>query len=524
MVYRGLTRAGVAPGAGTLVIGDGTIALLAVYPAATLVSGEIVLVGRRAAQADLARAAGGGRFELRRCPGGRGYRPGVEAAGATTAAATAFPRRAAAAPCCCSGCRRTARPSALALDDVVNNDLAILGSFSYTSAAWRDVVTLLNAGLIGPRIPRHAPVPRSPTGSRHCHACAARRAAGQGTARGQLVPLPSDIRKGTGQMTFTSVNPHDPADVLGEWEAAGSAGAQAAVDRAVSAAPGWRDTPGAAGRRRWPMRPARWSSGRARSPSLVVREVGKPVSEARGEVARGVAILRYYAQAALRPTARPLPAAAADQLLMARHVPVGVAALLTPWNFPVAIPLWKAAPSLAYGNATMLKPSSAAAATALLLGEISAPACPPTCSRSCSAAPRPPAADRPSGCGRRLVHRLVRGRQADQRPRRRRAAAGCRPRWAARTRRWCSPTPIWSGPPTAIAYAAMGYAGQKCTATSRVIVVREVYPISATPWRRDRGAAASSTRPTRRRWSGRSSTPGRGTPRWPRWQRRAAGC
>ncbi len=47
-------------------------------------------------------------------------------------------------------------------------------------------------------------------------------------------------------MTFTSVNPHDPADVVGEWEAAGSTGAQAAVGRAVKAAQGWRDTPGAA--------------------------------------------------------------------------------------------------------------------------------------------------------------------------------------------------------------------------------------------------------------------------------------
>ncbi len=61
---------------------------------------------------------------------------------------------------------------------------------------------------------------------------------------------------------------------------------------------------------------------------------------------------------------------------MARHRPAGVAALVTPWNFPVAIPLWKAAPSLAHGNATGLKPSSAAAATALLLHEIIAPALP----------------------------------------------------------------------------------------------------------------------------------------------------
>jgi alpha-ketoglutaric semialdehyde dehydrogenase len=83
-----------------------------------------------------------------------------------------------------------------------------------------------------------------------------------------------------------------------------------------------------------------------------------------------VAILRYYAQAALLPDGETIPAAAADQLLMTRHVPVGVAALLTPWNFPVAIPLWKAAPSLAYGNATILKPSSAAAATGTALAGI----------------------------------------------------------------------------------------------------------------------------------------------------------
>ena len=139
------------------------------------------------------------------------------------------------------------------------------------------------------------------------------------------------------------------------------------------------------------MRRPRSSSGRRRSPTLVVREVGKPLSEARGEVARGVAILRYYAQAALLPDGETIPAAAADQLLLARHVPVGVTALLTPWNFPVAIPLWKAAPSLAYGNATILKPSSAAAATALAAGgDPQRLACRTTCSRSSWAARRQP--------------------------------------------------------------------------------------------------------------------------------------
>src|SRR5271166_5214018 len=174
-------------------------------------------------------------------------------------------------------------------------------------------------------------------------------------------------------MTFTSVNPHDPADVLGEWEQAGPGGVGAAAARAVKAAQVWRDTPGAARAKALHDAAAALEQRAAEVTDLVVREVGKPLSEARGEVARGVAILRYYAQAALAPDGETLPAADPDQLLMARHVPVGVAALLTPWNFPVAIPLWKAAPSLAYGNATLLKPSSAAAATALLLSEIIGP-------------------------------------------------------------------------------------------------------------------------------------------------------
>src|SRR6185437_15049451 len=186
------------------------------------------------------------------------------------------------------------------------------------------------------------------------------RAARQGTARHHRSTI----------MTFTSVNPHDPAEVLGEWEAASAAEADAAVGRALKAAQVWRDTPGAGRAKALGDAATVLEQRSAEVTDLVVREVGKPLSEARGEVARGVAILRYFAQAALLPDGETLPATDPDQLLFARHLPVGVAALLTPWNFPVAIPLWKAAPSLAYGNATVLKPSSSAAATGLLLAEI----------------------------------------------------------------------------------------------------------------------------------------------------------
>ena len=248
-------------------------------------------------------------------------------------------------------------------------------------------------------------------------------------------------------MTFTSVNPHDPADVVGEWENAGSDGAQAAVGRALKAARVWRDTPGAAR--------AKALGDAASAIEQRGAEVDRPGRAGgrqaglrgarRGRQGGGDPALLRAGRAA--PDGETLPAADPDQLLLARHVPVGVAALLTPWNFPVAIPLWKAAPSLAYGNATLLKPSSAAAATALLLAEIIAPFLPADVFQVVlGGGETAGAADRPSGCRGGVVHRLVGGRQGDQRAGRPRAAAGCRRRWAGRTRRWCSRAPTSTAP------------------------------------------------------------------------------
>jgi alpha-ketoglutaric semialdehyde dehydrogenase len=286
-------------------------------------------------------------------------------------------------------------------------------------------------------------------------------------------------------MTFTSVNPHNPADVLGEWQPAGPAEAEAAIGRAVTAAAAWRETPGAARARALSDAASALEQRSAEITSLVVREVGKPVSEARGEVARGVAILRYYAQAALLPDGETIPAAAADQLLMARHFPVGVAALITPWNFPVAIPLWKAAPSLAYGNATILKPSSAGAATALTLADILGPFLPPDVFQVVpgGAATAGALIDHPAVAAISFTGSSEVGQQI----RRRAAERGCRVQAEMGGQ---NPSIVLADADlaraaTAIAYAAMGYAGQKCTATSRVIVEDAVYPQF-----RDRLAAA----------------------------------
>jgi aldehyde dehydrogenase (NAD+) len=277
-------------------------------------------------------------------------------------------------------------------------------------------------------------------------------------------------------MTFTSVNPHDPADTIGEWEPAGQREADAAVGRALRAAQLWRDTPAPARSRALGEAAAALEQRAAEVTAMVVREVGKPVSEARGEVARGVAILRYYAQLALLPDGDTLPAGDAESLLMARHFPVGVAALVTPWNFPVAIPLWKAAPSIAYGNATVLKPSSAAAATAVLLHEIVAPFLPDDVFQVVlggSAAARAliahPGVAAVSFTGSVPVGRDVVRRAAER---------GCRVQAEMGGQ---NPSVVLADADldraaTAIAYATMGYAGQKCTATSRVIVQDAVYP------------------------------------------------
>lgn len=90
---------------------------------------------------------------------------------------------------------------------------------------------------------------------------------------------------------------------------------------------------------------------------LASKEMGKTVPEMIGEVKRGASILRYFSQEGMRATGEVLPSACEDKMLFTKRVPLGVVAIITPWNFPVAIPLWKMAPALVYGNTVVWKPS-----------------------------------------------------------------------------------------------------------------------------------------------------------------------
>jgi aldehyde dehydrogenase (NAD+) len=203
---------------------------------------------------------------------------------------------------------------------------------------------------------------------------------------------------------------------------------------------------------------------------LVTREVGKPQAEAAAEVARTVALLRYFAQTAFAAEGSLLPSnGPAGSFVATRRRPVGIAGLITPWNFPVMIPAWKAAPALAAGNGVLWKPAPAASACALRLAELLTPHLP---EHLLQVVP----GDGPTGQAVVEASDVISFTGS--------TSVGMQVAHAAMTRG--VPTQAEMGglnasvvlpdadaesAAAAIASAAMGYAGQKCTATSRVVVV-----------------------------------------------------
>lgn len=104
------------------------------------------------------------------------------------------------------------------------------------------------------------------------------------------------------------------------------------------------------------------------------REMGKRLIETKGEVLRGASILRYYAQEGYRKIGEVLPSAFENNLFYSLRVPVGVVGVISPWNFPIAIPIWKIAPALIYGNSVVFKPATETGITGAKIVEVFAEA------------------------------------------------------------------------------------------------------------------------------------------------------
>jgi aldehyde dehydrogenase (NAD+) len=169
--------------------------------------------------------------------------------------------------------------------------------------------------------------------------------------------------------TYEKRSPWRPGVVTGTYAAAGADDAAAAVEAAREALPAWSALP--AERRAAIFRAAAGAlDERAEQVALdMTAEMGKPLREARGEAARAATILRFAAGECWRPVGEVYEASVPDQLLYTRRRPVGVVGLITPWNFPAAIPAWKLAPALAYGNTVVLKLGYEAPRTGLHLAE-----------------------------------------------------------------------------------------------------------------------------------------------------------
>jgi len=167
-----------------------------------------------------------------------------------------------------------------------------------------------------------------------------------------------------------NINPADPNDVIAEFPAATAEDTQRAIDAAQAAFPMWKNTPGPErGRVLW--RAVNIARQRLDEiASTMTREEGKILKEAKGEVLKGISLLEFNAGEGFRMHGKTMPSEARDTFTYTIRRPLGVVGLITPWNFPWALPVWKTAPAIVSGCTVVFKPAELTPATASLLVEI----------------------------------------------------------------------------------------------------------------------------------------------------------
>ena len=173
-----------------------------------------------------------------------------------------------------------------------------------------------------------------------------------------------------GPRVSRNINPSDTRDLVGEFAQADAAQARQAIAAASQAQGAWGlSTP----QQRFDILDAAGAeilSRKAELGDLLAREEGKTLPEAIGEVARAGNIFKFFAGEALRTGGEVVPSVRPGVGVEVTREPVGVVGLITPWNVPIAIPAWKVAPALAFGNAVVLKPADLVPGSAWALADI----------------------------------------------------------------------------------------------------------------------------------------------------------
>jgi len=173
-----------------------------------------------------------------------------------------------------------------------------------------------------------------------------------------------------GATALPNVNPSDTNDIVGEYSQASVAQTEAAIAAASAAAAGWAaSTP----QQRFDVLDFVGNELLARREEigrLLSREEGKTLPEGIGETHRAAMIFKFFAGEALRTGGEALASVRPGVGVEVLRQPVGVVGLIAPWNFPIAIPAWKIAPALAYGNTVVFKPAELVPGCSWALAEI----------------------------------------------------------------------------------------------------------------------------------------------------------
>ncbi|MBI4279787.1 MAG: aldehyde dehydrogenase family protein [Armatimonadetes bacterium] len=275
---------------------------------------------------------------------------------------------------------------------------------------------------------------------------------------------------------YATTNPADTSQTIGSFQRSNRDDIRRAIQAAADAQPAWRRTPAP---RRAEILFRTWDLLRARADeyaSYITLETGKVFADAKGEVKRGTNVLEFAAGDGRRLKGETVPSELPKNFIYTVRRPVGVAGLITPWNFPLAIPLWKLAPALVCGNTVVMKPATNTPLCAIKLAELFAEAGLPGSVFNVVSGPGGVVGDElvnspdvraisftgSTDVGRRLYA------QAAQSLKRVQCEMGGK-----------NAVVVLEDAPLdlaveAILQGAYGFCGQRCTATSRVIVDRKV--------------------------------------------------
>jgi acyl-CoA reductase-like NAD-dependent aldehyde dehydrogenase len=167
-----------------------------------------------------------------------------------------------------------------------------------------------------------------------------------------------------------NINPSNLADVIGEYTQASTVQLDAAVQAARAAFSAWSTSGIQARADALDKIGTEILARREELGTLLAREEGKTKPEGIGEAARAGNIFKFFAGECLRLAGESVPSVRPGIGVEVTREPLGVIGLITPWNFPIAIPAWKVAPALAYGNCVVLKPADLVPGCAWALAEI----------------------------------------------------------------------------------------------------------------------------------------------------------